>query len=345
MLQLILPSKCGDQAYPGTKRKLYTDLLYPSFLYIASFCVNVIFILIFSCQRHRSFLPSFSKFFFLSIIHTVYLRLSNMSSFSSSGYISSRSTSRAGSLASCEQSSYQIDTTLRSSSSLLSSREDIRGEPAISFPVSRWSSYYSRPERSPLSTVNARQGNEAISFTGAKRDAATSVETNRASFSLGSSTHPSFSCSTELEPKRARLSTVTASSPADLQADTSIERERIGTSNSRIADVSDTNIPATNIIHRDSTDMAARRTARRRITGTARPGTAIGEHRILAIAEGRGIPAEVGLCVIHVNSGECILSQVKRTFATHSMTFVQLLISAYSSLILHRTTRHCTKYL
>ncbi|KAI8145098.1 muts protein 4 [Fennellomyces sp. T-0311] len=43
-----------------------------------------------------------------------------------------------------------------------------------------------------------------------------------------------------------------------------------------------------------------------------RPSTATGhrDNRIMALAEGRGVAAEVGVCLIHVTTGECILSQV-----------------------------------
>ncbi|KAI9321902.1 muts domain V-domain-containing protein [Dichotomocladium elegans] len=42
----------------------------------------------------------------------------------------------------------------------------------------------------------------------------------------------------------------------------------------------------------------------------ARPSTAHRDHCIMALAESRGVAAEVGVCVIHSSTGECILSQV-----------------------------------
>ncbi|KAI7858222.1 muts domain V-domain-containing protein, partial [Circinella umbellata] len=45
---------------------------------------------------------------------------------------------------------------------------------------------------------------------------------------------------------------------------------------------------------------------------TGRPLTAAGhrDHRIMVLAEGRGVASEVGVCIVHVTTGECILSQV-----------------------------------
>ncbi|KAI9276945.1 muts domain V-domain-containing protein, partial [Phascolomyces articulosus] len=42
------------------------------------------------------------------------------------------------------------------------------------------------------------------------------------------------------------------------------------------------------------------------------PTTAAGnrDHRVMALAEGRGVASEVGVCIIHVTTGECVLSQV-----------------------------------
>ncbi|KAI9493031.1 DNA mismatch repair protein Msh4 [Zychaea mexicana] len=53
-------------------------------------------------------------------------------------------------------------------------------------------------------------------------------------------------------------------------------------------------------------------TTRPRSELAARPTTAGGhrDHRIMALAEGRGVAAEVGVCIIHATTGECILSQV-----------------------------------
>ena len=43
-----------------------------------------------------------------------------------------------------------------------------------------------------------------------------------------------------------------------------------------------------------------------------RPITAGGhrDHRIMVLAEGRGVASEVGVCIVHITIGECILSQV-----------------------------------
>lgn len=51
-----------------------------------------------------------------------------------------------------------------------------------------------------------------------------------------------------------------------------------------------------------------------------RPATRAGMQRLLAVAEGRGTPAEVGMCLLHVDTGECALSQV-----TDSQTYARTL--------------------
>lgn len=53
--------------------------------------------------------------------------------------------------------------------------------------------------------------------------------------------------------------------------------------------------------------------------------TGVRDRRLMVLAEGRGVSPEVGICIVHVTTGECTLSQVSRQVAYTQCFHLQLL--------------------
>lgn len=105
---------------------------------------------------------------------------------------------------------------------------------------------------------------------------------------------------------------VRASTSADFGGPSNVVRKRVSKAAAAAAaaasSITDTR-PEKHMIPEDSAKLHGSSNAR--MTFSARPDTAANtrDQRIMALAEGRGVAAEVGICLVHLNTGECALSQ------------------------------------
>ena len=163
----------------------------------------------------------------------------------------------------------------------------------------------SSPSRSLLSSSSSSNTDNGISFIRRKIASTegsfvTDYKSNTASIPLSQKNRPALSRTRELSLPCSTPSlmhshgttppSITLLSPPPTQSHTSSER----------------GVTSPHTLQLEST---ARRTTVNRPLATATV-TSVRDRRLMVLAEGRGVSPEVGICIVHVTTGECTLSQV-----------------------------------